>query len=276
MRRTGQEDPPTTSWSAETLRNPHLQPDKAARIEAMFDAIAPVYERFNTLATFGLDARWRRRAVAAAAVRADDVVLDICCGTGDMIRTFAAARPAPRLILGLDFSAGMLARCRVAGLPTEVALLRGDALQLPLADESVDVISCAFGVRNFRDVALGFGQMFRVARPGGRVVVLEFALPDHALLRPAYGFYCDQVLPRLAALLSRDRTGAYRYLPRSIRTFAATDTMVRQLELAGFGGVELQRMNFGGVVLYRGVKSRGAARADAQGRRQESQQERTR
>lgn len=242
------------AWDAETLHAPHAQPDKAARVEAMFDAIAPTYERVNRVVTLGQDAVWRRQTVAAANVGAGDVVLDICCGTGDMMRAFAHARPEPRMIIGVDFAARMLACAQLDGTPVPVQLVRGDAVRLPLADETVDVISCAFGVRNFGDLQAGLNEMFRVARPGGRVVLLEFATPESALLRWVYHAYCDVILPRLGAWISRDRTGAYRYLPRSIRTFETTRTMIGRLETAGFSNIELRRMNFGGVVLYRGVK----------------------
>jgi demethylmenaquinone methyltransferase / 2-methoxy-6-polyprenyl-1,4-benzoquinol methylase len=254
MRQSDKHSKGWRAWDAEALRAPHAQPDKAARVQSMFDAIAPTYERVNTVATLGRDAAWRRAAVAAASVQSGDLALDVCCGTGDMVRVFARVRPVPKLIIGVDFAAGMLERghCPESG-PT-VQWIRGDALRLPLADASVDVISCVFGVRNFRDLQVGLDEMARVARPGARVVILEFAAPESPLLRWAYNVYCDAVLPWLGALISRDRTGAYRYLPRSIRTFESARTMLRRLEAAGFAQVELRRMNFGGVVLYRGVK----------------------
>ncbi len=254
--------PEQLAWDADALRAPHAQPDKAARVEAMFDAIAPTYERVNRVASLGRDAVWRARAVAAAGVRSGDVVLDVCCGTGDMVRALARGEPAPKLIIGLDFAARMLATGDFDGLGQRVQLIRGDALRLPLADESVDVITCVFGVRNFRDLLAGLGEMARVARPGARVVILEFATPEHPLLRRAYQFYCEHVLPRLAVLISRDRTGAYRYLPRSIDTFEPTRAMVARLRAAGFVDVDARTMNLGGVALYRGVKP-GADRAVA-------------
>lgn len=246
--------PPGPAWDSHALRNPHGQPDKAVRVEAMFDAIAPTYERVNTVATFGRDAAWRRLTVAAADVRPADAVLDICCGTGDMLRAFAVHTPRPRLLLGIDFSAGMLAAARFNGMPVPIRLIRADALHLPLVDASVDVITCAFGVRNFGDLAAGLREMHRVARPGARVLILEFATPKNGLLRWAHQLYCDRVLPALAAIISRDRTGAYRYLPRSIRTFESTRVMAGRIADAGFHAVAVRRMNFGGVVLYRGVK----------------------
>ena len=239
-----------TAWDDRTLRDPHAQQDKARRVRDMFDAIAPTYERVNTLATFGRDAAWRRRAVRAAQVRPGDVVLDVCCGTGDMIRAFMAGEPAPAAVVGVDFSAQMLAGGRYAPSTTPLLLCRADALRLPVRDASVDVVSCAFGVRNFQDLPAGLRELRRVLRAGGRAVILEFAPPDNALLRWGYELYCNQLLPRLGALISRDRVGAYRYLPRSIQTFDGRGAMERRLPDAGFAHVRSEAMNLGGVVLY--------------------------
>jgi demethylmenaquinone methyltransferase/2-methoxy-6-polyprenyl-1,4-benzoquinol methylase len=242
------------AWDRTALRDPHSRDDKAARVEAMFNAIAPTYQRVNTLASLGRDAAWRKKTVAAANVRAGDVVLDVCCGTGDMVRTFAAGDPPPRFIVGIDFAANMLAHARYEGMTTKTWLLRADAQRLPLADESVDVVSCAFGVRNFQDLPAGLSEMYRVARPGGRVLILEFAQPEYPVLRWGYRLYCRCVLPLLAALIARDRSGAYRYLPRSIETFEPAGVLAGRLVRAGFVNVTTRAMNFRGVVLYRGQK----------------------
>lgn len=238
-------------WNDANLRDPHGQSDKAARVQAMFDAIAPSYERFNSVATFGQDARWRRRAIRAANVQPGDVVLDVCCGTGDMLRTFARATPAPRRLIGLDFSREMLSAGRYDGLTPPVELVQGDALALPFDDASVDVVSCAFGVRNFQDLDRGLAEMRRVLRPRGRVVILEFAPPDNPVLRRLFLLYCRSVLPRLGAWLARDKVGAYRYLPESIDLFESARGMIGRLQSAGFENVTIRRMNLGGVVLYR-------------------------
>jgi demethylmenaquinone methyltransferase/2-methoxy-6-polyprenyl-1,4-benzoquinol methylase len=220
----------------------------------MFDAVAPTYERANRLISLGRDAVWRRRAIAAANVRDRDVVLDICCGTGDMIRAFAAHDPPPQRLIGVDFAPRMLAHGIYDGVTTPVQLLCADGLRLPLGDAAVDVISCAFGVRNFADLGAGLREMFRVLRPGGRVVILEFALPENRLLRWAYRSYCERVLPHLAALILRDKAQAYRYLPSSIRTFERRGALTRRLEQAGFANVTARPMNLGGVVIYRAEK----------------------
>ncbi len=255
MRPADRPSPNPPAWDRDTLQDPHAQADKATRVRAMFDAIALTYERVNRLVSLGRDAAWRRKATAAAGVSSSDVVLDVCCGTGDMIRTFAGQVPAPRLLVGVDFAAEMLACGRYNGIETPVQLVRADALRLPLGDETVNVVSCTFGVRNFEDLRAGLCEMYRVLRPGGRVVILEFALPENPLLRWGYRLYCESILPRLAVLISRDKTGAYRYLPSSIRTFERRDALAGRLEQVGFTNVRGQPLNFGGVVLYRGEKT---------------------
>lgn len=242
------------AWDRDALRDPHAHADKATRVEVMFNAIAPTYERVNRLVSLGHDGGWRRAAVVAANVRASDVVLDICCGTGDMIRAFAANLPPPRLLIGVDFASHMLAWGRYDGIQTPIQLVRADGLRLPLDDETTDVVSCAFGVRNFQDLDAGLREMHRVLRPGGRVVILEFALPENRLLRWAYRLYCERVLPHFAALISRDKTGAYRYLPGSIRTFESRDALASRLKHVGLANVTVKPLNFGGVVIYRGEK----------------------
>lgn len=245
------------AWDRAALRDPHRVPGKAERVAAMFNAIAPTYERVNTLVSLGQDARWRRAAVAAAEVRPDDVVLDLCCGTGDMLRAFAQAGVRPRRLIGVDFARAMLVRAGRGDWAVPVALVQADALRLPLADQSVDVVSCAFGVRNFQHLQAGLLEMLRVLRPGGRAVILEFATPDNPVLRWGYRLYCEVVVPRVGALISRDRGGAYRYLPRSILTFDTRRSMVLRLEDAGFADVTSRALNLGGVVVYHGRRPPG-------------------
>lgn len=242
------------AWDRGTLADPHAQSDKAARVEAMFDSIAPTYELVNRVTSLGQDASWRRRAVALAQVNAGDVVLDVCCGTGDMLRTFAANSPAPRQLIGLDFSGQMLAAGRYDGAMPAFQLCRGDGLRLPLKNESVDIVTCAFGVRNFQDLDAGLREQHRILRANGRCVILEFAPPQNAMIRFGYHFYTERILPLVGALISRDRSGAYRYLPRSIHTFETHSGMEARLRRVGFTNVSSTSLNLGTVQIYRGYK----------------------
>lgn len=236
-------------WDAQRLSSPHTQRDKRYLVQRMFDAIAPTYERVNAMASFGRDRAWRREMVRLAQVRADDVLLDVACGTGDVARSFASAAVRPKRIIGADFSVPMLR------LAADRAIARGtfcqaDALALPLADASVTIVTCAFGIRNFQDLECGLREMNRVLRPGGRAVILEFAVPATPVLRHLYLFYFRRVLPRAATLISRDRTGAYRYLPESVLSFQGSGAIVSALEATGFGEVVARPMTAGIVSIY--------------------------
>ncbi|HEY3244471.1 MAG TPA: bifunctional demethylmenaquinone methyltransferase/2-methoxy-6-polyprenyl-1,4-benzoquinol methylase UbiE [Phycisphaerae bacterium] len=241
-------------WDAERLANPHRQPDKSSRVRRMFDEIAPTYERVNTVCSAGRDARWRRTAVALARVAATDAVLDVACGTGDLARAFAQARGgAARPIVGCDFSRNMLERARRSSA-ARFHWCQADAQRLPFADNSFQVIGCAFGVRNFQALDVGLAEMYRVAAPGGRVVILEFTRPRRRLIRTLYEFYTTRLMPLGAALLSGDRSGAYRYLPRSVVSFLDAEQMTARLRAAGFVKVEYRPLTFGAVTVYLAIK----------------------
>jgi len=240
-------------WDAPRLSAPHEQRDKAARVRGMFDAIAPYYERINKVASAGRDRYWRREMVRLSAVEPDDVLLDIACGTGDVARAFASSPVRPGRIVGLDFSFQMLAHAITRPIRSG-DFCQGDGLRLPIADESVSVTSCAFGVRNFQNLEVGLQEMHRVLRAGGRAVVLEFSLPAQPILRRLYLFYFTRLMPAAATLISRDRTGAYRYLPRSVLSFHESDAIVSCFKNAGFGQVTVFPLTWGVVSVYRAVK----------------------
>lgn len=240
-------------WDDVRLDSPHTQSDKSRRVRRMFDAIAPTYELVNSVASGGRDKYWRREMVRLAAVRADDVLLDIACGTGDVARTFAASPVRPQRIVGADFSASMLVRAAARPIAGG-AFVQADALHLPLADASVTLITCAFGIRNFQDLATGLREMHRVLRPGGRAVILEFSLPRPEPLRSLYFLYINRLMPLAATWISRDRSGAYRYLPRSVVSFPASGEIVAALASAGFADAAAHPKTFGIVSIYVAAK----------------------
>ena len=239
----------STVWDRDRLEAPHAQADKAYRVRRMFDAIAPTYERINTLASAGRDRYWRREMVRLADVRPDDVLLDLACGTGDVARAFASGNPRPARIIAADFSLPML-RLASARPVSRLALTQADALHLPLADGSVTIVSCAFGIRNLQDLDVGLREMQRVLRPGGRAVILEFTVPEATVFRQLYLCYVGWVLPTLAWLLSRDRTGAYRYLHKSVLSFPGREEIVSSLKSAGFAKVAVHPLSWGIVAIY--------------------------
>jgi len=250
--------PDARPWSQAELGDPHRVPDKAERVQAMFDAIAPSYDLNNRVHSAGRDQAWRRRLVRAAEVSPGETVLDVACGTGDLALAFTGT-PAAR-VLGMDFAAGMLDRARAKGAgPAGPCYQAADAMRLPLADGSVDVVSIAFGIRNVVDPAAALAEFYRVLAPGGRLLILEFGRPRVPLFRAIYHVYFHHVMPRTASWLARDRTEAYRYLPRSVDTFIDRDRLVAMMEAAGFEAVASERLTLGICMLYRG---RREGRAD--------------
>lgn len=242
-------NPKAAPWTAEDLRNPHTRQDKAGRVRAMFAAIAPSYDLNNRLHSFGRDQAWRRRAVREAGVRDGDVVVDVACGTGDLSEAFA--RVGAARVIGIDFTREMLdvADRKRGRLPREaqqrIEYRQGDAMALELEDGCCDVVSIAFGIRNVADPAQALSEFHRVLRPGGRLVILEFDQPRLPPVRWANDLYCSVIMPRTATLLSRDHSGAYRYLPRSVRTFARREELAEMARAAGFEEVHSKPLTFG-------------------------------
>ena len=257
-------------------KNPHAAADKARRVREMFASIAPSYDLNNRVHSLGRDQAWRRKAVKLAEVKEGDVVLDVACGTGDLSLAFAKAGAAR--VIGVDFTHEMLVvaegkggkgqgpRAKGQGAdeadPFAIrnprsaipAYATGDAMRLPLPDASVDIVSIAFGIRNVTDPAKAISEFHRVLRPGGRLIVLEFSLPRNFLLRGMYNFYFKHIMPRTATWISRDKSGAYKYLPRSVNTFINRETMMTMMTEAGFADVTQKALTFGIAVIYRGVR----------------------
>jgi demethylmenaquinone methyltransferase/2-methoxy-6-polyprenyl-1,4-benzoquinol methylase len=243
------------AWDKSALGRPHEAPDKADRVRRMFDAVAPRYELINALFSFGIDRRWRRRAVALARVTREDEILDVACGTGDFARAFA--RAGPRRIVGCDFSHEML--CRAVGRDERTRWwCEADVTRLPFPDESFSIVSSAFGVRNFQGLGAGLREMHRVLRPGGRAVVLEFSRPRGALSRAAARVYCGGIMPVVASWISGDGCGAYRYLPKSIDTFPDGEDFRALLREAGFRHTRAERLTFGMATIYLAYRERAA------------------
>ena len=265
--------PAEPAWTPGKLDNPHAEPDKARRVEQMFAAIAPSYDLNNRVHSFGRDQAWRRAAVKMAQLKATDRVADIACGTGDL--TFAFVDQINRInqdaptVLGLDFTEPMLEIARskaeqrypASGGDSDqakdfVEFHHGDATALDLPDASVDVVSIAFGIRNVTDPAKALSEFYRVLRPGGRLIILEFTVPGNPVMRLGYNFYCGWLMPRTASLIARDRSGAYKYLPRSVSTFASKAQLIEAMGDAGFGDVISKPLTLGIAACYRGVKNR--------------------
>jgi demethylmenaquinone methyltransferase / 2-methoxy-6-polyprenyl-1,4-benzoquinol methylase len=210
----------------------------AEGVRRMFDRIAPVYDVMNHVMTAGLDRRWRRITIDET-VRADDRVLDACCGTGDLA---IGARSRGAEVVGLDFSERMLERA--ARKEPQIEWVHGDVLALPFEDASFDAVTVGFGVRNVEDLEAGVRELRRVLRPGGRVGILEITTP-RGRLAPFYRVWFDRVVPALGKVLPGG--AAYSYLPASVRRFPGPDDLAALLEQTGFVGVRY-RLFAGGIV----------------------------
>ncbi len=264
------------AWDDASLKDPHTVADKRRRVQKMFAAIAPSYDLNNRLHSLWMDQAWRRKAVKLSRLKPLDRVVDVACGTGDLTLAFyhslgkEQAIQMPREeqdphVLGIDFTFEMLPIARTksafripnsefANPSSPIHFINGDAQSLPLPDQSADVLSIAFGIRNVADPAGAIREFHRVLRPGGRLIILEFSLPTNPFLRALYNFYFRKILPRTATLISGDKTGAYKYLPESVNTFINRDQMTNMMTTAGFNQVEQHPMTFGVCICYRGVK----------------------
>jgi demethylmenaquinone methyltransferase/2-methoxy-6-polyprenyl-1,4-benzoquinol methylase len=238
------------------LSNPSVSksPD---RIEGMFDAIAGRYDFLNHVLSAGIDYTWRRRAIASLALTGTERVLDVCTGTADLAIAARVASPPAALVVGVDFSHEMLrvghAKVRRAALGTSVVLVRGDAMRIPVADRSVDAVTIAFGIRNVEQPEVACRDMHRILAPGGRVAILEFAIPTIPVVRAAYLAYFRHVLPRIGKLISGHHA-AYEYLPASVGAFSTPDDFVKILRHSGFTDIRAVPLTLGIVFLYTGRK----------------------
>ena len=229
------------------------------RIAGMFDAIAGRYDALNHLLSAGMDRGWRRRAIRELRLTGDELVLDLCTGTGDLAIEAATSRHgAARRVIGIDFAGEMLrggaAKVRARGLATRVFLARGDATRIPLADEGCDAAIVAFGIRNVINSSLACAEFHRVLKRGGRLAILEFGTPQAPGLRQLYGWYFRRVLPRIGRLVSR-HGDAYDYLPASVAQFPSADGFADVLRQAGFQSVRYVPLTLGVVYLYLAEKA---------------------
>lgn len=222
----------------------------------MFDNIAPAYDRLNHTLSLNIDRIWRRRAVRIVARLHPRRVLDMATGTGDLALMMARRIPGAH-IKGVDLSEGMLevARRKIAarGLEERVTLEVGDAETAVAAPGAVDVVTVAFGVRNFGDLEQGLAELSRALRAGGQIVILEFSTPTMPVFGRLYDWYSHRVLPRIGGWLSRDRR-AYDYLPRSVDEFPQPEEFLKILAAAGFRNCRARSQSFGIAQIYTAEK----------------------
>jgi demethylmenaquinone methyltransferase / 2-methoxy-6-polyprenyl-1,4-benzoquinol methylase len=230
---------------------------KAQFVHAVFEKIAPDYDRMNTLLSFRRHRAWRRFTIQKMNIQPGDTAIDVCCGTCDGAISFAQASQTGRVI-GLDFSQKMLSigqmKLERQGLTEQVALIHGDALQLPFTDHTFDYAMIGFALRNVSDLVHVLGEMKRVVKPGGHVVSLELSKPTWPLFRQIYAFYMGWLLPWLGKLLA-GRYEPYRWLPESLRSFPGHQALAHIMkEEVGLIDLQVYRLTGGVAALHIGRK----------------------
>lgn len=220
---------------------------QSSEIRGMFGRIAHRYDLLNRVLSLGRDVSWRKKVALEVAGVRPERVLDVCTGTADLALSMDATT-----VIGADFCLPMLgvARSKISSRGRSLPLCAADALRLPIADAAVDVVTVAFGIRNFADLEVGLAELARVLRRGGTLVVLEFSRP-RGPLAPLLGWWVRNIPPRVGRVLSGDRD-AYAYLPASVSTFAEGSELCRALETAGLTNVEAKRLTGGVATLYLG------------------------
>lgn len=230
--------------------------EKGEQIQQMFGAIAPRYDFLNRLLSLGIDRRWRKHAVRLVKVPADGKVLDVATGTGDVALEIARTTPASVKIFGADFSSEMirLGKEKIASTPyaNRINFKVAPCEDLPFPSNSFDSVTIAFGIRNVVDRRLGLAELWRVTKPGGRLIILEFSTPGSTLFRWLYHFYFRNILPFIGGLFSR--YNAYRYLPDSVLEFPSSEEFCATMTDIGFRQVRCQPLTFGIASIYVGSK----------------------
>ena len=228
--------------------------ERKRHIQQMFNSIARRYDLLNHLLSGGVDIYWRRRALDQVRQRPQRI-LDLATGTGDF--ALSSRRLRAERIIGVDVALNMV-RLGVRKIGkkeanTAVRLLGGDAEKLPFADACFDLVTVAFGVRNFGSIAAGLQEARRVLRPGGELLVLDFGEPEMPLFRELYRFYFTRILPLVGGVISGNRR-AYSYLPQSVGTFPQGRAFIKLLEDAGFGDNAATALSLGICRIYQGIK----------------------
>ncbi len=234
---------------------------QAHRIKNLFSAIARHYDFLNALLSLKRDKIWRQETVKVSEVEPSNKVLDVCTGTGELALAYTDKLDTDGFVIGSDFCFEMLVigerklQQPVGAVSNRTtSFLAADTLTLPFLDNTFDVVSVGFGIRNVSDLEMGIREMTRVAAPGGRVVILEFTQPVNPLFRSLYYFYFTRVLPFLGNLISRNRDDAYGYLPRSVMKFPDCNALKTVMERCGLTDVRYQRKTFGIVAIHVGKK----------------------
>lgn len=225
-----------------------------SRIRQMFGEIAGRYDFMNHFLSGGTDIYWRWRTVRMAKPAGDAPILDVCTGTGDLAFAWRKSAETGTPVVATDFTHGMLQLAEDKRDDRNIVFMEADTQALPFEDDIFQLVSVAFGLRNISSTIGGLQEMTRVCKPGGRVVVLEFSLPDNKLLSKSYQWYFRNVLPKLGQLLVRNRQAAYEYLPQSVSEFPSGNELTGIMEEAGLERTTFRKLTAGIATVYIGYK----------------------
>ncbi len=228
---------------------------KKQQVEEMFDNISPRYDALNHILSLNIDKNWRKKVVKKAAAEHPKKILDVATGTADL--AIALAKANPEKIVGIDISQGMLdvgaKKIREKNLDGLISLQKADSENLPFEDGSFDVVTVAFGVRNFENLSKGLKELNRVLKKGGKLLVLEFSQPQKFPFKQGYNFYFKNILPLIGKIVSKD-DAAYTYLPASVGAFPFGEKFIQEMATAGFSKNKFQPVTFGVASIYEGIK----------------------
>jgi len=219
-----------------------MSTEKKQKVKNIFDDISGKYDLLNHLLSFGIDKRWRKKALKLTGVNENTFLLDVACGTGDV--AIEARRQGVQKIIGADFSHNMLSLFNKKSnwiIGNNVQMV---AEQMPFRDNTFTNITVAFGVRNFYNIQEGFNSFYRVLKSGGKATIIEFSMPKNKLFAGLYKFYFKRILPFIGGLISGNRK-AYTYLPESVEEFDMKVDLVKLLQNSGFRKINIYRFTFG-------------------------------
>jgi len=232
---------------------------KKQQVAQMFDNISPRYDLLNHLLSLGIDILWRKKAIKLLQHQQTKLILDVATGTGDFAIEALALNPDK--VIGVDISSGMLEfgrkKLRRLKLEEKIELQLGDSEKLQFQDNKFDAVIVAFGVRNFEHLEKGLADMFRVLKPGGNVVIIEFSQPRLFPFKQIFSFYFNTILPIIGKTISNDGS-AYTYLPESVMAFPQGEEFLRILNNIGFINTQVVPLTFGISSIYRGSKVLGS------------------
>ena len=248
-----QSDSNTTHFGFQTVD----KADKASKVAGVFHSVAAQYDVMNDLMSFGIHRLWKRFTIDASGVRPGNKVLDLAGGTGDLTAKFSQLVGKDGKVILADINSSMLNvgrdKLRDRGLVQNIEYVQANAEELPFDDNTFDIVTIAFGLRNVTDKDKALKSIFRVLKPGGRLLVLEFSKPEHELLNKAYDFYSFNILPKMGELVAKDGD-SYQYLAESIRMHPDQETLKGMMENAGFEQTTYNNLTGGIVALHKGYK----------------------